>query len=107
MTITALPCAPRRKLTPEDRETNERWHTAVYDGSLCAYLRAHSTFFKLDRPKRRQPPSYGVKLTPEKVLDIRQELKRGASPFALAEHYGVSYKTVWEIKIRRTWKGVK
>jgi len=53
---------------------------------------------------RRKPP-IGKKLTAEKVLSIREQLKQ-LTPSTIAEKYGVNIRTITEIRDRRTWKHI-
>jgi len=47
---------------------------------------------------------HGVKLTPEKVLEIRERLNRKEKQKDLAVEYGVSHHTIRDIRYRNTWR---
>ena len=49
---------------------------------------------------------HGRKLTPKKVIEIRERLNNKEKQKALAEEYGVSLYTIKDIRYRHTWKNI-
>lgn len=80
----------------DNSKDNLRWGTAKenYDD-----MTAHGT-----RAVLRGEDNHFTKLTEAQVVDIRT--RKAASKWELAEEYGVSPSTVYQIRARRTWRHV-
>lgn len=75
-----------------------------------------SEHWKRDSISRRQNMSkskrknwqniHGVKLSPEKVIEIRNRLNNKEKQKDLADEYGVSHHTIKDIRCRNTWKNI-
>lgn len=48
----------------------------------------------------------GEKLNPEKVKEIKSLMREDYGDMKISRKYGVSYQTIWHIRIGRTWKDI-
>lgn len=53
-----------------------------------------------------RPDHWSMNLTPDRVLEIKNELSRGVTPARLADKYGVTASTISNIKLGKSWTHV-
>lgn len=84
------------ELTNKADHTSHHWKSRKYDDKIK---------LKISKNKIINWQNINtVKLTPEKVIEIRRRLNNKEKQKVLAAEYGVSHYTIMDIRYRKTWK---